>query len=309
MMRDLVLGLEVVLADGRTLAALKGLRKDNTGYDVKSLFIGAEGTLGVITAACLKLFPRAKDVATALVGIDSPQQALDLLARLRSSGGDAVTTFELLPRRAIELTVETIPGVANPLAIEAPWYVFIELGSSNPEQGLAGLLGEQLLAAGAAERALLATSGAQAAAMWKLRESVPEAQSKHGASLKHDISVPLSALPRLIEAGAELVRQLAPEGELIGYGHAGDGNLHFNVSQRSGADRAAFLARKGALEEALFDLVEGLGGSFSAEHGIGRLRAAQFARRADPIELALMHDLKRTLDPAGILNPGKVLLP
>jgi FAD/FMN-containing dehydrogenase len=307
MMRDLVLGLEVVLADGRVLAALHGLRKDNTGYDVKSLFVGAEGTLGVITAACLKLFPRPRDVATALVGVDSPQQALALLSRLRSAA-DAVTTFELLPRRAIELTVEHIAGVANPLAQDAPWFVLVELGSPNPNQGLDQLLAEQLAAAGADERALLATSGTQAAAMWKLRESVPAAQTKHGASLKHDISVPLSALPQLIEEGAELVRQLAPEGELIGYGHAGDGNLHFNVSQRAGQDRAAFLARKTALEEAVFDLVERLGGSFSAEHGIGRLRAEQFARRADPVEIALMHDLKRTLDPRGILNPGKVLL-
>jgi len=308
MMRDLVLGLEVVLADGRKLSALSGLRKDNTGYDVKALFIGAEGTLGVITAACLKLFPRPRDVATALVGVDSPQQAIDLLARLRSVAGDAVTTFELLPHRAIELTVASVAGVANPLSQNAPWYVLIELGASNPDQGLAELLGAQLVAAGAAERALLASSGAQAAAMWKLRESVPAAQTKYGASLKHDISVPVSAIPRLIEQGAELVRQLVPEGELIGYGHAGDGNLHFNVSQRPDQDREAFLARKGPLEEAIFDLVERLGGSFSAEHGIGRLRAEQLARRADPVELALMHDLKRTLDPQGILNPGKVLL-
>jgi FAD/FMN-containing dehydrogenase len=262
----------------------------------------------VITAACLKLFPRPRDVATALVGVDSPQEAIDLLTRLRGVAGDAVTTFELLPRRAIELTVANIAGVANPLSQSAPWYVLIELGSPNPNQGIAELLGEQLVAAGAAERALLASSGAQAAAMWKLRESVPAAQTKYGASLKHDISVPVSAIPRLIEQGAELVRQLVPEGELIGYGHAGDGNLHFNVSQRPDQDREAFLARKGPLEEAIFDLVERLGGSFSAEHGIGRLRAAQFARRADPVELALMHDLKRTLDPHGILNPGNVLL-
>jgi len=308
MMRDLVLGLEVVLADGRLLAGLKGLRKDNTGYDVKSLFIGAEGTLGVITAACLKLFPRPRDVATALVGVDSPQQALALLARLRSAAGGALTTFELLPRRAVELTVEHVAGVANPLPQDAAWYLLIELGSPNPNQGLEDLLGAELTAAGAADRALLATAGTQAAAMWKLRESVPAAQAKHGASLKHDISVPLSAIPQLIDEGAELVRRLAPEGELIGYGHAGDGNLHFNVSQRAGQDRAAFLARKNALEEALFDLVERLGGSISAEHGIGRLRAAQFAHRADPVELALMHDLKRTFDPQGILNPGKVLL-
>jgi FAD/FMN-containing dehydrogenase len=311
MMRDLVFGLEVVLADGRLLSTLKSLRKDNTGYDVKSLFIGAEGTLGIITAACLKLFPRPADVATAIVGVASPQRALELLGRLRSAVGDQVSTFELMPHRAVELTVGTIEGVANPLGDPAPWYVLVELGSPNPRQNLAaGLTAalESALEAGAVEGALLANSGAQAQAMWKLRESIPAAQTRHGQSLKHDVSVPISALPALIERGAALIERLVPEGEIVAYGHLGDGNLHFNVSQRRGADTAAFLARKGPLEEAVFDLVESLGGSISAEHGIGRLRAAQFARRADPVELALMHDIKRALDPKGILNPGKVLL-
>jgi FAD/FMN-containing dehydrogenase len=309
-MRDLVLGLEVVLADGRVLKGLKSLRKDNTGYDVKSLFVGAEGTLGVITAACLKLFPQPADSATALVGIDSPRHALDLLARLRTAAGDQVTSFELMPRMAVELTVKHVPGVADPLSQNTPWYLLVELSSPNPRQDLITLLTatlEDAAARGTIVDATLATSIAQAQAMWKLRESVPEAQRRHGASLKHDVSVPVSAIPALIEAGAALVQRLAPEGDVISYGHAGDGNLHFNVSQKPGTETASFMARGHALELAMFDLVESLGGSISAEHGIGRLKAAEFARRADPVELAVMHELKRALDPKGILNPGKVL--
>ncbi len=310
MMRDLVLGLEVVLADGRVLSALKSLRKDNTGYDVKSLFIGAEGTLGIITAASLKLFPVPADTATALVGIDSPQHALDLLARLRTAAGDQVTSFELMPRIAVEMTVQRVPGVANPLELACPWYLLIELSSPNPKQNLTALLTAELAdaaAAGAVTDAMLAASLAQAQAMWKLRESVPEAQRRHGASIKHDVSVPVSAIPTLIEKGTALARQLAPEGDVVSYGHAGDGNLHFNLSQKPGADLAQFNSRAQPLEHAMFDLVESLGGSISAEHGIGRLKAAEFARRADPVELSVMHALKRALDPKGILNPGKVL--
>jgi FAD/FMN-containing dehydrogenase len=310
MMRELVLGLEVVLADGRVLSALKSLRKDNTGYDVKSLFIGAEGTLGIITAASLKLFPVPADTATALVGIDSPDHALDLLARLRSAAGDQVTSFELIPRIAAEMTVRHVPGVANPLSMASPWYLLIELSSPNPNQNLTALLTAQLAeaaAAGAVNDAMPAASLAQAQAMWKLRESVPEAQRRHGASIKHDVSVPVSAIPTLIEKGTALARQLAPEGDVVSYGHAGDGNLHFNLSQKPGADLAQFNSRAQPLEHAMFDLVESLGGSISAEHGIGRLKAAEFARRADPVELSVMHALKHALDPQGILNPGKVL--
>jgi FAD/FMN-containing dehydrogenase len=310
MMRDLVLGLEVVLADGRVLQSLKSLRKDNTGYDVKSLFVGAEGTLGVITAACLKLFPQPADTATALVGIDSPRQALELLAQLRTAAGDQVTSFELMPRLAVELTVKHVQGVTDPLSQNAPWYLLIELSSPNPRGALLSLLTaalEDAAARGVILDAMLATSIAQAQAMWKLRESVPEAQRRHGASLKHDVSVPVSAIPALIEEGSALVRRLAPEGDVISYGHAGDGNLHFNVSQRAESDIKSFMARGPVLELAMFDLVESLGGSISAEHGIGRLKAAEFARRADPVELAVMHELKRALDPKGIMNPGKVL--
>jgi FAD/FMN-containing dehydrogenase len=310
MMRDLVLGLEVVLADGRVIHGLKSLRKDNTGYDVKSLFVGAEGTLGIITAACLKLYPLPADTATALVGLDSPQHALDLLARLRGAAGDQVTSFELMPRLAVELTVKHVPGVADPLGQNTPWHLLVELSSPNPRQELLALLTatlEDAIAGGTIADALLATSMAQARAMWKLRESIPEAQRRHGPSLKHDVSVPLSAIPALIEQGSALVHSLAPEGDVISYGHAGDGNLHFNVSQKPGADAQSFLARGPALEHAVFDLVESLGGSISAEHGIGRLKAAEFARRADAVELSVMHALKRALDPKGILNPGKVL--
>src|SRR5271154_6606858 len=310
MMRDLVLGLEVVLADGRVLAALKSLRKDNTGYDVKSLFVGAEGTLGIITAASLKLYPLAIDTATALVGIDSPRQALELLMRLRTAAGDQVTSFELMPRIAVEMTVTQVPGVADPLDFGCAWYLLIELGSPNPQQNLGNVLTatlEDAAAAGTVKDAMLAASLAQAQAMWKLRESVPEAQRRHGASIKHDVSVPVSAIPTLIERGTALARALAPEGDVVSYGHAGDGNLHFNLSQKPGADTAGFLARTHTLEVAMFDLVESLGGSISAEHGIGRLKAAEFARRADAVELSVMHALKRALDPNGILNPGKVL--
>jgi FAD/FMN-containing dehydrogenase len=310
MMRDLVLGLEVVLADGRVLSALKSLRKDNTGYDVKSLFIGAEGTLGIITAASLKLFPVPADTATALAGLDSPRHALELLARLRTAAGDQVTSFELIPRIAVEMTVKHVAGVANPLDFGCAWYLLIELSSPNPNQNLTALLTsvlEEAAGAGTVKDAMLATSIAQAQAMWKLRESVPEAQRRHGASIKHDVSVPVSAIPTLIEKGGALALELAPEGEVVSYGHAGDGNLHFNLSQKPDADAAVFLGRAHALEMAMFDLVESLGGSISAEHGIGRLKAGEFARRADPVELEVMHALKHTLDPKGILNPGKVL--
>jgi FAD/FMN-containing dehydrogenase len=310
MMRDLVLGLEVVLADGRVMSGLRSLRKDNTGYDLKSLFIGAEGTLGVITAACLKLFPKPADIATALVGLETPRHALELLGHLRSTAGEELTAFELMPRIAVELTVRHISGVANPLDQNAPWYALVELSAASAGERLASVLGESLQAA--AERSLLkdasiATSLAQSHAMWKLRESVPEAQRHHGASLKHDVSVPISKIPELIERGSALVRRLAPEGEVVSYGHMGDGNLHFNVSQRSGTPSAAFLAHAAPLETAMFDLIESLGGSISAEHGIGRLKAAELAKRADPVKLATMRALKTALDPKGILNPGKVL--
>ncbi|MDE2305461.1 MAG: FAD-binding oxidoreductase [Gammaproteobacteria bacterium] len=311
MMRDLTLGLEVVLADGRVLSALRKLRKDNTGYDLKSLFIGAEGTLGVITAAALKLFPRPRDPATALVGVETPAAALELLQRLRNAFGEEISSFELMPRRAVELTVRHVEGVADPLGEPAPWFVLVEIGAAGEGANAASRLVDALAAAsapaGPVTGALLASSAAQAAAFWKLRESVPEAQRRQGASLKHDLSVPVSEVPRLIELGSALIERLAPEGETIAYGHVGDGNLHFNASLRSGADPAAFLARQESLQTAMFDLVGRLGGSFSAEHGIGRLKVGELERRTDPVELDLMRAVKAAFDPHGIMNPGKVL--
>jgi FAD/FMN-containing dehydrogenase len=215
-----------------------------------------------------------------------------------------------MPRLAVELTVKHIAGVADPLGQAAPWYLLVELTSPNSRQNLAALLAEELeraAARGLVLNAVLATSIAQSLAMWKLRESIPEAQRHHGASLKHDIAVPVASVPQLIADGSALVRRLVPEGDVLAYGHLGDGNLHFNVSQRPAADRATFLQRGRTLERAIFDLVEGMGGSISAEHGIGRLKTAEFADRADPVELAVMRDLKRALDPKGIMNPGKVL--
>jgi FAD/FMN-containing dehydrogenase len=310
MMRDLVLGLEVALADGRLLSSLGTLRKDNTGYDIKSLFLGAEGTLGIITAASLKLFPKLRAYATAFAAVPEPSAAVALLARLRDTCGDAVSSFELIPRIAVELTVRHIPGVRDPLDAPHPWYVLCELTSPRAAEPLQELLEGSL--AGALEAALVldaavARNERDRAAFWKLRETIPEAQRRDGASLKHDISVPVTAIPGFIERGAGWLAANVPEGRLVAYGHVGDGNLHFNLNQAAGTDQAAFLAREEPVKRAIHDLVRDFGGSISAEHGIGRLKVGELERYAPPVELDLMRAIKRTLDPNGILNPGKVL--
>jgi FAD/FMN-containing dehydrogenase len=310
MMRDLVLGLEVVLADGRVLSSLSALRKDNTGYDVKSLFLGSEGTLGVITAATLKLFPSVRAVATAFIAVPDVRAAVDLLGVLREATGELVSSFELIPRIAIELTTRHIPGVADPLGKAYPWYVLCEIGSSRAAEPCAELLEEALgaeLARGRVLDAALASSERERAAFWRLRESIPEAQRRDGASLKHDISVPIARLPELLERGSRWVREQVPDGRLVVYGHVGDGNLHFNLNQAPGSDAAAFLARGASVMRAIHDLTASLGGSISAEHGIGRLKLAELERYAPGVELELMRSIKRAFDPNGILNPGKVL--
>ena len=309
MMRDLVLGLEVVLADGRVLESLTQLRKDNTGYDIKSLFLGAEGTLGVITAASLKLFPRIRSTATALAAVADPRAAVSLLARLREASGDSVSSFELIPRLGIELTAAHIPGVADPLGAPHAWYVLCELSSSRAGEPLESRLTEALAAAyeaGLVQDAVVARSERERAALWRIRETIPEAQRHEGPGLKHDISVPVSALPEFVARGAAWVAAHVPAARLIAYGHVGDGNLHFNLQGRP-AEAAALLARAAEVRRALHDLAAELGGSFSAEHGIGRLKVAELERYAPPAELALMHAVKRALDPNGIMNPGKVL--
>jgi FAD/FMN-containing dehydrogenase len=310
MTRDLVLGLEVVLAGGRVLDGLTTLRKDNTGYDIKSLFLGAEGTLGVITAASFKLFPEIRVRATALAAIPEVRAAVTLLGELRAASGDRVSSFELIPRAGIELTSRHIPGVSDPLGAPYPWYVLCELSSSRAAEPLDALLEEALgaaLARGVVLDATLVQSERERTALWKLRESIPEAQRHEGASLKHDISLPVATLPDFVAQAAAWVATHVPEGRLVAYGHVGDGNLHFNISQLPGADRERFLARAGEIRRAIHDMVRDSGGSFSAEHGVGRTKVAELERYAPQVELELMRAVKRAFDPHGIMNPGKVL--
>ena len=309
MMRDQVLGLEVVLPDGRVLSTLTSLRKDNTGYDIKSLFLGAEGTLGVITAASLKLYPKIRSSATAFVAVPDVRTAVQLLAELREASGDCVSSFELIPRIGVELTTTHIEGVTDPLHAPHPWYVLCELTSARLIDTLDSVL-EGVLAR-ALERnlvldAAIAQSERERESFWKLRETIPEAQRLDGASLKHDVSVPIAVLPQFVERAAAWVAEHVPEGRLVAYGHVGDGNLHFNLNQSPGADREAFLAREPETKRAIHDLVYELGGSFSAEHGIGRLKVAELERYAPAAELDLMRAVKRAFDPHGIMNPGKL---
>jgi FAD/FMN-containing dehydrogenase len=317
MARDLVLGLEVVLADGRVWDGLRSLRKDNTGYDLKQLFLGAEGTLGIITAAVLKLFPRPREVETAFVAVRGPAAAIELLARVRAGTGDAVTAFELISRTALDMVLRHIPGTSDPLAERHDWYVLIECSSGDSGGGLKDALEKALeaaLEAGFLHDAALATSVEQAKAMWRLRESITEAQKPEGGSIKHDVSVPVSAVAELIAEGSAAVARAIPGIRPVAFGHVGDGNIHFNVSQpahesKDGPERAAFLARWEEINRIVHDIVARMGGSISAEHGIGRRKVGELVHYKSPLEIELMRTLKRTLDPQNILNPGKVVPP
>jgi FAD/FMN-containing dehydrogenase len=307
--RELVLGVEVVLADGRIWNGLTKLKKDNTGYDLKQLFIGAEGTLGVITAAVLKLFPRPRAVETAFVGVASPRDALALLNLAEERAGGAVTSFEFMSRLAVDFALRHGPGTRDPLAVPHAWYVLVEL-SSAARDGLRANL-EDLLEA-TAERGLvadaaIATSIEQAQAFWHLRNLISETQRPEGGSIKHDVSVPVAAVPEFIEAASAAVQALVPGCRPVPFGHLGDGNVHFNVSQPVGADKAEFLAQWGAMNACVHEIVGKFHGSISAEHGIGRLKRDLLPHVKDPVALDLMRTLKRALDPNGILNPGKVL--
>jgi FAD/FMN-containing dehydrogenase len=308
--RELVLGLEVVLADGRVIDGLTSLRKDNTGYDLRDLFIGAEGTLGVITAASLKLFPRPRTVETAFLAIPDIGAAVQLLARLRAATGDGVTSFEFLPRIAVELTEHHIPGLSDPLERPYENYVLCEISTAREDTALRALLEETLERAmtdGIVLDAVLARSLAQRAALWKLRESIPEAQRAEGASIKHDVSVPIAALPRFVAEATAAVLALVPNGRMVAYGHVGDGNLHFNVSVPLGGDGVQFLAHSAAIHATVHAIVRQYRGSISAEHGIGRLKREELARFKGAVDLDVMRTIKHALDPNGILNPGKVL--
>ena len=307
--RSHALGLEVVLADGRVLDNLNKLKKDNTGYDLKNLFIGAEGTLGIITAAVLRLVPRPRSVETAFAGVTSPEAALDLLglATERTAGG--VTSFELMARMGVETVLKHAAGCRDPLAAVHPWYVLIEL-SSQARAGLREQL-EEILAEGL-ERGLVtdaavADSLDQAKMFWRIREMFGETQRYLGGSVKHDISVPVAAVPEFIREANAAVVALIPGCRPLPFGHLGDGNIHYNVSQPVGADKDEFLKRWDEVNAAVFGVVGKLHGSISAEHGIGVLKRDMLPKVKDPVALDLMRTLKRTLDPKGILNPGKVL--
>src|SRR5712671_6690465 len=307
--RDLVLGLEVVLADGRVLNALNKLKKDNTGYDLKNLFVGAEGTLGVITAAVLKLFPAPKTVETAFVGVPSPQAALKLLGLVQERTNRAATSFELVCRLAVDFALRHCHGVRDPLDQPHPWYVLLQLASA-ARQDLRTTLEEALETAmerGLVNDAAVADNVAHRRAFWHLREILPEAQKGEGGSIKHDISVPVAAVPDFLREAGEAVEALIPGSRPVPFGHLGDGNIHYNISQPVGADSEAFLARWDEMNEAVHQVVAKFGGSISAEHGVGVMKRKLLAQLKDPVALDLMGMLKRTLDPKDILNPGKVV--
>jgi FAD/FMN-containing dehydrogenase len=307
--RDLALGLEVVLADGRIWNGLNKVKKDNTGYDLKNLFIGAEGTLGIITAAVLKLFPRPRAVETALAGVPSPAAALGLFNLASELAGDSITGFEFMPRIAFDFMRRYMPERRDPLPNPHPWYVLIEL-SSQASEGLPEAMQELLSKAverGLVTDAVVATNLEQARSFWLLREGVVEVQKYPGGSIKHDISVPVAAVPDFVTEASEAVTKLFPGARPIPFGHLGDGNVHFNVTQPEGADRAAYLDRWADMNAVVHAIAAKLGGSISAEHGIGRLKRDLLPQVKDPVALEMMRALKHTLDPKGILNPGKVL--
>ncbi len=308
--RELVLGIEVVLPDGRVFDGLRALRKDNTGYDLKQLFIGAEGTLGFITAATCKLYPRPRGVATALVALRSPAAATALHSRARLALGDELIAFELLGRQALEFVLAHQPASRDPLPAPAPWYVLLEIATSRDqvtvEDDLQAFLGDclesELLADG-----VVAHSTTQREDLWALRHDISDAQQVGGASIKNDVSVPVSQVAAFIEAATRRVQESTPGTRVVAFGHVGDGNIHFNLTQPAGMDAAAFLELWEPLTAAVNAAAVERGGSFSAEHGIGLLKVPELRRYRNGVELDLMRTLKQALDPSGIMNPGKIL--
>ncbi|MBR1160232.1 MULTISPECIES: FAD-binding oxidoreductase [Bradyrhizobium] len=306
--REMALGVEVVLADGRVLNALSKLKKDNTGYDLRNLFIGAEGTLGIITAATLKLFPRPRAVETAYVGLKSPAAALKLLSISRDQAAGALTSFELLADVAVDFSIRHGIDIRDPLTSKHPWYVLMELSSSRDDarDTLEAILA-QGMEDGIVDDAVIAANLSQRQAFWKLRDEMSAAQKPEGGSIKHDISVPVAAVPAFIEEANAAVVKLIPGSRPVPFGHLGDGNIHYNVSQPVGANAADFLARWHDVNAVVFEIVLRMGGSISAEHGIGVLKRDELPDVKDKVAIELMRQVKAMLDPLGIMNPGKVL--
>ncbi len=302
--RDLCLGLEVVLADGRIWNGLKRLRKDNTGYDLRNMFIGAEGTLGIITGAVMKLYPKPKSYETAFIAVPGPQAAVDLLSLTQEMSGNRVVAFELIVDLALQFTM-THMGVRNPLSSRSPWYVLAEL--SDPTPGSLTALLEVAMTRGTVSDAAMAQSGSQRDVLWAIREFISESQKFEGGSIKHDVSVAVSQVPQFLRLADAAVNRFMPGARLVSFGHLGDGNIHYNVSQPPGMDKKAYLDTWNAMNDVVFDVVLKLGGSVSAEHGIGRLKVHHMHKIKQPVELQMMRGLKQMLDPNNILSPGRVL--
>lgn len=308
--RQLCLGLEVVLPTGEIWNGLRRLKKDNTGYDLRDLFIGAEGTLGIITGAALKLFPRPAGHQVAMVGLASPEAALHLFEKASNLCGTALTGYELMPRIGIEFTSRHIANVRDPLPEPHAWYVLIDISTNDAAETADSMMQsllEQGLESGLVENAVVASSVAQQTALWHLRESMSDAQKPEGGSIKHDVSVPISKIPSFMAEAERRVLSAMPGARICAFGHLGDGNIHYNISQPVGADRQAFLARWREMNAIVHALVLEAGGSISAEHGIGQLKRDELAAIREPIEIELMRRIKRSFDPQGIMNPGKVV--
>ena len=308
--RELCLGLEVVTAAGELWDGLRGLRKDNTGYDLRDLYIGAEGTLGVITAAVVKLYPAPAARVAAFAAVDTPHQALKLLDLAQARVGTGLTAFELVSETCLDLVLRHVPGARSPLADRSPWFLLVEVTDLVEEaraiDALEGLLGAAL-DAGLVNDAAVARSVAQTRGMWLLREAISDAQAAEGPNVKHDIAVPISRIAEFIDEAQAALAKAFPDVRPVVFGHLGDGNLHFNVSPPPGQARDAFLARQAEVNAVVHALVVAYGGSISAEHGLGVLRRDEAARYKSATELSLMRTIKRALDPQGLMNPGKVL--
>jgi FAD/FMN-containing dehydrogenase len=307
--RELTLGLEVVLPSGEIWDGLRGLRKDNTGYDLKHLFIGAEGTLGIITAAVLKLFPLPRATATAWLAIASPALAVRLLGDLQARFGALLTACELVSDVALSLVRKHFPTAQAGFSA-SPWHLLVEISGGDDDQSrrqaFEAFLGEAL-ESGTISDAVIAQSGEQAQRLWALRENIGEAQKIEGLSIKHDVSVPISRIPEFVERADRELAQAFPDIRIVAFGHLGDGNLHYNQSQAAAGENAVFIAAQPAVNRIVYELVHELGGSISAEHGIGQLKREELLRYKSPVEMEMMRAIKRTLDPQGLMNPGKVL--